>query len=245
MGVIQLLDAQTADKIAAGEVIERPLSVVKELVENSIDAGSTLIETEIKDGGVSLIAVRDNGSGMAKEDLTMAFMRHATSKLRNINDLNNLHSLGFRGEALASIAAVSQVEMTSALHGSLHGHKISLTLGSVPVVTELAATGGTNIEVKNLFYNIPARRKFLKAPAYESGLIGELLTKYALGHPEIRFRLISNRKVVFDTANMHSTEERISYFYGADMVPMIIKVPRVEFAQSGFGDVSFARGSIA
>ena len=110
--------------------------VVKELVENSIDAGSTLIETEIKDGGVSLIAVRDNGSGMAKEDLTMAFMRHATSKLRNINDLNNLHSLGFRGEALASIAAVSQVEMSSALHGSLHGHKISLTLGSVPVVTE-------------------------------------------------------------------------------------------------------------
>lgn len=245
MGVIQLLDAQTADKIAAGEVIERPLSVVKELVENSIDAGSTLIETEIKDGGVSLIAVRDNGSGMAKEDLTMAFMRHATSKLRNINDLNNLHSLGFRGEALASIAAVSQVEMSSALHGSLHGHKISLTLGSVPVVTELAATGGTNIEVKNLFYNIPARRKFLKAPAYESGLIGELLTKYALGHPEIRFRLISNRKVVFDTANMHSTEERISYFYGADMVPMIIKVPRVEFAPKRFLEMYLLREEVS
>lgn len=245
MGVIQLLDAHTADKIAAGEVIERPVSVVKELIENSIDAGSTLIETEIKDGGIALIAVRDNGCGMAKEDLTMAFMRHATSKLKNINDLNNLQSLGFRGEALASIAAVSQIEMTSAPSGSLSGHKITLTLGSVPVVTEIAATGGTNIEVKNLFYNIPARRKFLKSNSYESGLISELLTKYALGHPKIRFRLINNRKVVFDTANMKTTEERLSYFYGADIVPMIINVPKTQFAPARFFEMSLIREDIS
>lgn len=245
MGVIQLLDAQTADKIAAGEVIERPLSVVKELIENSIDADSTLIEIELKDGGIGLIAVRDNGCGMTKEDLTLAFMRHATSKLKNINDLNNLHSLGFRGEALASIAAVSQIEMTSALHGSIHGHKITLTLGSVPVVTEIAASGGTNIEVKNLFYNIPARRKFLKSPAYESGLISELVTKYALGHPEIRFRLINNRKMVFDTANMNSTEERMRYFYGENIAPAIIRVPKVEFAPMRFLEMYLLREEIS
>lgn len=245
MGVIQLLDAHTADKIAAGEVIERPLSVVKELIENSIDAGSTLIETEIKDGGVSLIAVRDNGCGMDKEDLTMAFMRHATSKLKNINDLNNLHSLGFRGEALASIAAVSQIEMTSALKGSLTGHKITLTLGSVPVVTEIASSGGTNIEVRNLFYNIPARRKFLKSAAYESGLISELLSKYALGHPEIRFRFINNHKVTFDTVNMKTIEERLSYFYGSEIIPMIIKVPKTEFAPARFLEMCLLREEIS
>ena len=245
MGVIKLLDAQTADKIAAGEVIERPLSVVKELLENSIDAGATAIEIEIKDGGVGLIAVRDNGSGMAKDDLELAFTRHATSKLKQISDLNKLSSLGFRGEALASIAAVSQVEMTSALKGSSIGHKISLTIGSMPVITEVAASGGTNIEVKNLFYNIPARRKFLKSASYESGLIGELVSKYALGHLNIRFRLINNRQVVLDTAKMNTAEERLSYFYGSEVEKYVITVPKVEFAPQKFLQMYLLRENIS
>ena len=245
MGVIKLLDAQTADKIAAGEVIERPLSVVKELLENSIDAGATAIEIEIKDGGVGLIAVRDNGSGMAKDDLELAFTRHATSKLKQISDLNKLSSLGFRGEALASIAAVSQVEMTSALKGSSIGHKISLTIGSMPVITEVAASGGTNIEVKNLFYNIPARRKFLKSASYESGLIGELVSKYALGHLNIRFRLINNRQVVLDTAKMNTAEERMSYFYGSEVEKYVITVPKVEFAPQKFLQMYLLRENIS
>ena len=245
MGVIKLLDAQTADKIAAGEVIERPLSVVKELLENSIDAGATAIEIEIKDGGVGLIAVRDNGCGMAKDDLELAFTRHATSKLKQISDLNKLSSLGFRGEALASIAAVSQVEMTSALKGSSIGHKISLTIGSMPVITEVAASGGTNIEVKNLFYNIPARRKFLKSASYESGLIGELVSKYALGHLNIRFRLINNRQVVLDTAKMNTAEERMSYFYGSEVEKYVITVPKVEFAPQKFLQMYLLRENIS
>ena len=245
MGVIKLLDAQTADKIAAGEVIERPLSVVKELLENSIDAGATAIEIEIKDGGVGLIAVRDNGSGMAKDDLELAFTRHATSKLKQISDLNKLSSLGFRGEALASIAAVSQVEMTSTLKGSSIGHKISLTIGSMPVITEVAASGGTNIEVKNLFYNIPARRKFLKSASYESGLIGELVSKYALGHLNIRFRLINNRQVVLDTAKMNTAEERMSYFYGSEVEKYVITVPKVEFAPQKFLQMYLLRENIS
>ena len=245
MGVIKLLDAQTADKIAAGEVIEIPLSVVKELLENSIDAGATAIEIEIKDGGVGLIAVRDNGSGMAKDDLELAFTRHATSKLKQISDLNKLSSLGFRGEALASIAAVSQVEMTSTLKGSSIGHKISLTIGSMPVITEVAASGGTNIEVKNLFYNIPARRKFLKSASYESGLIGELVSKYALGHLNIRFRLINNRQVVLDTAKMNTAEERMSYFYGSEVEKYVITVPKVEFAPQKFLQMYLLRENIS
>ena len=245
MGVIKLLDAQTADKIAAGEVIERPLSVVKELLENSIDAGATAIEIEIKDGGVGLIAVRDNGCGMAKDDLELAFTRHATSKLNQISDLNKLSSLGFRGEALASIAAVSQVEMTSALKGSSIGHKISLTIGSMPVITEVAASSGTNIEVKNLFYNIPARRKFLKSASYESGLIGELISKYALGHLNIRFRLINNRQVVLDTAKMNTAEERLSYFYGSEVEKYVITVPKVEFAPQKFLQMYLLRENIS
>ena len=245
MGVIKLLDAQTADKIAAGEVIERPLSVVKELLENSIDAGATFIEIEIKDGGVGLIAVRDNGCGMAKDDLELAFTRHATSKLNQISDLNKLSSLGFRGEALASIAAVSQVEMTSALKGSSVGHKISLTIGSMPVITEVAASSGTNIEVKNLFYNIPARRKFLKSASYESGLIGELISKYALGHLNIRFRLINNRQVVLDTAKMNTAEERLSYFYGSEVQKHVITVPKVEFAPQKFLQMYLLRETVS
>lgn len=245
MGIIKILDTQTADKIAAGEVIERPLSVVKELLENSIDAGSDFIEIEIKDGGVGLIAVRDNGCGMDKEDLEIAFVRHSTSKMQKISDLNKLSSLGFRGEALASITAVSQVEMTSALKGSTLGHKISLTGGSIPTVIETAATGGTKIEVKNLFYNIPARRKFLKSQAYESGLIGELVSKYALGHPQIRFRLINNRQLVLDTAKMTTTEERMCYFYGADVREAIITVPKIECAPARFLEMYLLRETVS
>ena len=182
---------------------------------------------------------------MAKDDLELAFTRHATSKLKQISDLNKLSSLGFRGEALASIAAVSQVEMTSTLKGSSIGHKISLTIGSMPVITEVAASGGTNIEVKNLFYNIPARRKFLKSASYESGLIGELVSKYALGHLNIRFRLINNRQVVLDTAKMNTAEERMSYFYGSEVEKYVITVPKVEFAPQKFLQMYLLRETVS
>lgn len=233
MGIIKILDSQTADKIAAGEVIERPLSVVKELLENSLDAKATNIEIEIKEGGISLIAVRDNGLGMDKDDLQIAFMRHATSKIRDMKDLYALNTFGFRGEALASIAAVAQIEMSSCKRGELSGHKISLSGGGIPSLCEIAGTGGTNIEVKNLFYNIPARRKFLKSPSYEAGLIGDLISKYALGHPNIRFKFINNRQVVLDTAGMNTVEDRLEYLYG-NIKQAIVVIPKVEFAKGQF-----------
>lgn len=234
MGMIQVLDQHIADKIAAGEVIERPLSVVKELLENSIDAGADQIEIEIRDGGVGLIRVRDNGCGMDAGDLQIAFKRHATSKIREFQDLFQLHTFGFRGEALPSVAAVAQVEAISCSKEEAVGHKIKIAGGVVEDFSEIGAVLGTMIEVKHLFYNVPARRKFLKSSSHEAGLIGDLVSKYALGHPTIRFRLVNNGQMQIDTAGLSTVEERISYFYGAGLEKLVVPVSKREVVPGHF-----------
>ena len=230
MGLIKLLESHIADKIAAGEVIERPLSVVKELLENSLDAGADTIEVEIKEGGTSLIRVKDNGKGMDADDLRLAFERHATSKISEFQDLFRLNTFGFRGEALPSIATVSQVEMTSCTAHESVGHKIRIDGGVMLDFSEVAATPGTVMEVKNLFYNIPARRKFLKSSSYEAGLIGDLISKYAMGHPNVRFRYVSNGQIQLDTAGLSTAEQRMAYIYGSNLKPLIVSVPEVELS---------------
>ena len=230
MGLIKLLESHIADKIAAGEVIERPLSVVKELLENSLDAGADTIEIEIKEGGTSLIRVKDNGKGMDADDLRLAFERHATSKISEFQDLFRLNTFGFRGEALPSIATVAQVEMTSCTANESVGHKIRIDGGVVQEFSEVASTPGTVMEVKNLFFNIPARRKFLKSNSYEAGLIGDLISKYAMGHPNVRFRYVSNGQIQLDTAGLSTAEQRMAYIYGSNLKPLIVSVPEVELS---------------
>jgi len=234
MGLIKLLETHIADKIAAGEVIERPLSVVKELLENSLDAGADTIEIEIREGGTNLIRVKDNGKGMDADDLRLAFERHATSKITEFQDLFKLNTFGFRGEALPSIATVAQVEMTSCTAEEPVGHKIRIDGGTVQEFTEVAATPGTVMEVKNLFYNIPARRKFLKSSSYEAGLIGDLISKYAMGHPDIRFRYVNNGQIQLDTAGLSTAEQRMAYVYGSNLKNLIVAVPETEILPGRF-----------
>ena len=230
MGLIKRLESHIADKIAAGEVIERPLSVVKELLENSLDAGADTIEIEIREGGVSLIRVKDNGRGMDGDDLRLAFERHATSKISEFQDLFRLNTFGFRGEALPSIATVAQVEMTSCTANETVGHKIRIDGGVVKAFEETASTPGTVIDVQNLFYNIPARRKFLKSSSYEAGLIGDLVSKYAMGHPNVRFRYVSNGQLQLDTAGLSTVEQRMAYIYGNNLKSLIVAVPEYELS---------------
>ncbi|MBQ5658992.1 MAG: DNA mismatch repair endonuclease MutL [Peptococcaceae bacterium] len=230
MGLIKRLESHIADKIAAGEVIERPLSVVKELLENSLDAGADTIEIEIREGGVSLIRVKDNGRGMDGDDLRLAFERHATSKISEFQDLFRLNTFGFRGEALPSIATVAQVEMTSCTANENVGHKIRIDGGVVKAFEETASTPGTVIDVQNLFYNIPARRKFLKSSSYEAGLIGDLVSKYAMGHPNVRFRYVSNGQLQLDTAGLSTVEQRMAYIYGNNLKSLIVAVPEYELS---------------
>ena len=187
MQKIQLLDQKTINKIAAGEVVESPKSVVKELTENAMDAGASTVTVEIKEGGISYIRVTDNGCGIPKAQVKEAFLRHATSKLSQIEDLEHLYTMGFRGEALASIAAVSQVEMTTRTKDEETGTRIEISAGEVKSIQDVACTEGTTVIVRNLFYNVPARRKFLKKPATESGYVSDLMNKLALGHPELSF----------------------------------------------------------
>ena len=177
MQKIQLLDQKTINKIAAGEVVESPKSVVKELTENAMDAGASTVTVEIKEGGISYIRVTDNGCGIPKEQVKEAFLRHATSKLSQIEDLEHLYTMGFRGEALASIAAVSQVEMTTRTKDEETGTRIEISAGEVKSFQDVACTEGTTVIVRNLFYNVPARRKFLKKPATESGYVSDLMNK--------------------------------------------------------------------
>ncbi len=231
---IKILEQHIADKIAAGEVIERPLSVVKELLENSLDAGASLIEITIKDGGSTLIRVKDNGCGMNADDLAIAFERHATSKIGEFNDLFRLHTFGFRGEALPSIGAVAQVEMISAQKGSTLGHKITVASGVYGPLEAVGAASGTIVEVKNLFYNIPARRKFLKSNSYEAGLIGELVSKYALIHCDVRFKLTIGKQTTIDTENFSTTEERIAYLWGDSLQKHIVTIEQNEFMVNHF-----------
>ena len=196
MGNIVLLDELTINKIAAGEVIERPASVVKEMVENSIDAGATSISVEIKNGGISYIRVTDNGKGIMKDDMEIAFERHATSKIRQASDLDQVKSMGFRGEALASIAAIANVEMISKTKDSDTGNRLVVEAGKILEFEEIGSGIGTTITVKNLFFNTPVRYKFLKKDYTESGYIEDVITRLALVHPNIAFKLINTGKTI-------------------------------------------------
>ena len=194
MGKIVLLDELTINQIAAGEVIERPASVIKEMVENSIDAGADKITVEIRNGGISYIKITDNGSGIAKDDLEIAFERHATSKIRNASDLDTVTSMGFRGEALASIAAIANVELVSKTKEQDVGYKIVVEAGNVLEKEEVGCQVGTSITVNNLFFNTPVRYKFLKKDYTETGYIEDVITRIALVNPGISFKLINSRK---------------------------------------------------
>ena len=190
--MIRLLDRDTINQIAAGEVVERPSSVVKELVENAIDAGSTAITVEIKEGGLSFIRITDNGAGIEKNEVRTAFLRHATSKLETAEDLNRLSFLGFRGEALASIAAVSETSLLTKTKDSILGTRYEIHGGEEVAFEEIGCPGGTTIIVRNLFYNTPARKKFMKTPMTEGGYIEELVRRLAMSNPNIAFQFILN-----------------------------------------------------
>lgn len=222
--MIKLLDKATIDKIAAGEVIERPFSVVKELLENSIDAGSTSITVEIKEGGLSFIRVTDNGCGIPKDQVKTAYLRHATSKIEQAEDLANIVSLGFRGEALSTIAAVSQTEMITKTPEDLTGVKYTIHGGMEIEFVEVGVPDGTTIIVRNLFYNTPARKKFLKTPMTEGSYIQDLVLKLALSHPDISFRLISNGQTKIDTSGNGKAKDAIYQLFGRDITSNLIEV---------------------
>ena len=224
MSRIQLLDNATIDKIAAGEVVERPSSVVKELVENAIDAGATAVTIEIKDGGISFLRITDNGSGIPADQVREAFLRHATSKIRTSEDLNNIHSLGFRGEALSSIAAVAQVEMMTKTKNSLMGVHYCVEGGKETSFLEVGVPDGTTILVKNIFFNTPARRKFLKTAVTEGGYIADLCEHLAMSKPEVSFKFISNNQVKFHTSGNGDIREIIYRIFGKDFIREIIPI---------------------
>lgn len=217
MGNIVLLDELTINKIAAGEVIERPASVIKEMVENSIDAGATNITVEIKNGGISYIKVTDNGKGIAQDDLEIAFERHATSKIRSAEDLNTVTSMGFRGEALASIAAISKVELVSKTKEQDTGYKVVVEAGVVLEKEETGCQNGTSITVRNLFFNTPVRYKFLKKDYTESGYIEDVITRIALVNPNISIKLINTGKTVIQTNGSGNLKDVVYSIYGKDV----------------------------
>ena len=222
MGNIVLLDDLTINKIAAGEVIERPASVIKEMVENSIDAGATNIIVEIRNGGISYIRVTDNGKGIPEDDMEMAFERHATSKIRSAEDLNTVRTMGFRGEALASIAAIARVEMVSKTANQLNGYKVVVEGGKILNKTEAGCGTGTTITVSNLFYNTPVRYKFLKKDYTEAGYIEDAITRIALVHPEISIKLVNSGKTVIQTSGNGDLKTVIYSIYGKDIAEGII-----------------------
>lgn len=224
MPEIQVLDQTTIDKIAAGEVVEKPYSVVKELVENAIDAGSTAITVEIKDGGISLIRITDNGCGIEKEQIEMAFLRHSTSKIRKVEDLYTISSLGFRGEALSSISAVAQVELLTKTAGSFIGSRFLINGGKKVSLEEIGVPEGTTIIVRNLFYNTPARKKFLKSATTEGNYIQNLVEKLALSHPEISFKFINNNQIKLQTSGNCNLKDIIYQIYGKDIASNLVEI---------------------
>lgn len=224
MAKIQLLDQKTIDNIAAGEVIERPASVVKELVENAVDANANAITVEIKDGGMTLIRVTDNGIGIPKDQVKTAFLRHATSKIRSVEDLLSVSSLGFRGEALSSISAVAQVELVTKTAESFSGVSYKIYGGEEEAFDEIGAPDGTTFLVKNLFYNTPARRKFLKSATTEAGYVEQMMVHIALSHPEISFKFIHNNKNKIYTSGNGKVKDIIYHIYGRDVAGALIPV---------------------
>ena len=224
MGNIVLLDDLTINKIAAGEVIERPASVVKELVENSIDAVATNINIEIKNGGISYIRITDNGKGIMPDDMEMAFERHATSKIRNASDLETVTSMGFRGEALASIAAISKVEMISKTGENEIGYKVNVQAGKIINKEETGCSKGTIITITDLFFNTPVRYKFLKKDFTEAGYIEDVITRIALVHPEIAIKLTSSGKTIIQTSGNGDIKSVVYGIYGKDVADNILEV---------------------
>lgn len=224
MSKIQVLDQNTINQIAAGEVIDRPASVVKELLENAIDAGATMITIEIKDGGTSLIRITDNGSGIENDDIKVAFLRHSTSKIRNALDLLQVSSLGFRGEALSSIAAVCQVELITKTAENLTGIRYKIEGGKELCFEEIGAPEGTTFIVRNIFFNTPARRKFLKTAQTESGYISEIIEKIALSHPEISINFINNNQTKIHTSGNGNLKDVIYSIYGRDISNNLIEI---------------------
>ncbi len=224
MPEIALLSQETIDKIAAGEVVERPSSVVKELVENAIDAGATAVTVEIREGGISFIRITDNGCGIARAQIPIAFLRHSTSKIRGAEDLFRIRSLGFRGEALSSIAAVSQVELITKVYGELTGTRYVMEGAKEVANEEVGAPDGTTFIVRNLFYNMPARRKFLKSAQTEGSYIGDLMERLALSHPGISFQFINNGQTKLHTSGNSNEKDLVYHIYGRDITAALILV---------------------
>lgn len=223
MSKIQVLDPITIDKIAAGEVIERPASVVKELVENAIDAGATAIVVEIKEGGISFMRITDNGCGIERDDVRSAFLRHSTSKIRSVDDLVHIGSLGFRGEALSSISAVAQVELITKTRDQTFGTLYRIAGGKEEDLEDTGAPDGTTFIIRQLFYNTPARRKFLKTPMTEASHVGDLMTRLALSHPHISFQFINNGQSKLHTSGNGKLKDVIYHIYGRDIAANLLK----------------------
>ncbi len=225
--MITLLDQNTINKIAAGEVIERPSAVVKELVENAIDAGANGITIEIKEGGISFIRITDNGIGIAPSELQIAFKRHSTSKIKSVEDLMTVKSLGFRGEALSSIAAVSQVELVTKTAGSLTGSRYLMEGGEEKGIEEIGCPEGTTFIVRNLFFNTPARRKFLKSAMTEASYVGDLIERIAISHPNIAFKFINNNQVKLQTSGNNNLKDIIYHVYGREIAGQTVSIEKV------------------
>lgn len=243
---INILDSNTINKIAAGEVVERPSSVVKELVENAIDAGANAITVEIKDGGMTLIRVTDNGCGIHKEEVKIAFLRHSTSKIKTAADLLGISSLGFRGEALSSISAVSQVELITKCHESLSGVRYRIDGGAQKELEDVGAPDGTTFLVRNLFYNTPARRKFLKTPATEAGYVSSVMEHLCMSHPDISFRFINNNQPKLQTVGNGNLKDVIYAVYGREISANLIEIHEKfdTFSIDGFiGKPAVCRGN--
>ena len=227
---IQVLDQVTIDKIAAGEVIERPASIVKELVENAIDAGATHVTIEIEEGGISLIRITDDGSGIMKEDIRNAFLRHSTSKIRNVEDLLHITSLGFRGEALSSIAAVTKVEVITKTKEAILGTRYVIEGGQELSLDEAGSSDGTTFIIRQLFYNVPARRKFLKTAMTEAGHVQDLLIRLALSHPEVAFQFLNNNQEKLRTSGSGKLKDVIYNIYGRDVASNLLEL---DYRQGG------------
>lgn len=246
MPQIALLSQETIDKIAAGEVIERPSSVVKELVENAIDAGSSAVTVEIKEGGISFIRISDNGCGIEKEQIPLAFLRHSTSKIKSVEDLFTVTSLGFRGEALSSIAAVSQVELITKTNGDFTGSRYLIEGSKEVSLEEIGAPDGTTFIIRNLFYNTPARKKFLKSAQTEGTYIHELMQRMILSHPDVAFKFIMNNQVKLQSSGNGNIKDIIYHLYGRDITKALLPITHESelFKVSGFiGKPMLSRGN--
>ncbi len=246
MNEIRLLDKNTIDQIAAGEVVDRPSSIIKELVENSIDAGASAVSVEIRDGGISLIRITDNGSGIPKEQISLAFLRHSTSKIRDAADLSFIHTLGFRGEALSSIAAVSRTQLCTKTPQALTGTIYKINGGAEESIQDAGLPDGTTVIVKDLFYNTPARLKFLKSPQTEAGYITDVIHHICLSHPEIAFKYSVNGSLKVSTPGNGSLKDVIYAIFGRDITGHLLEVDDADenLAVRGFlGKPEIARGN--